>query len=76
METKFANRVFSWSNNQDNLIFVVIDRVLSSIDWDMHLPLTTLCALPTVGSDHTPSYKILVLGVIRWANLFGLKNDG
>ena len=54
MKTKLANRVFTWSNNQDNTIFAAIDRVFSSTNWDAHFPLTTLCALPRVGSDHSP----------------------
>lgn len=40
--------------NQRNLIFAAIDRVLSSTSWDAHFPLTTLHALPRVGSDHAP----------------------
>lgn len=54
METKLANRVYTWSNNQYNLIIATIDRVLSSTNWDIHFPLTTLCALPRVRSDHAP----------------------
>ena len=41
MEYNLSNRVFTWSNNQDNTIFAAIDRVFSSTNWDAHFPLTT-----------------------------------
>ncbi|XP_073353938.1 uncharacterized protein [Aegilops tauschii subsp. strangulata] len=54
LEISISNRSFTWSNNQNNPIFAVLDRVFTSVDWDMHFPLSTLIALPRVGSDHTP----------------------
>ena len=54
LEIPISNRSFTWSNNQSNPIFAILDRVFTSVDWDMHFPLSTLTALPRVGSDHTP----------------------
>ena len=54
MEISISNRVFTWSNNQSSPIFVVFDRVFTSVDWDARFPFSTLSALPKVGSDHTP----------------------
>lgn len=54
METKMDNRSYTWSNNQFDPIFAMIDRVFSSTSWDAHFPFTTLHALPRVGSDHAP----------------------
>ena len=38
MEYKLSNRVYTWSNNQDNPIFATIDRVFSATSWDSHFP--------------------------------------
>ena len=54
MQYTLAIRDYTWRNNQDNPIFATIDRVFSATSWDSHFPLTTLCALPRVGSDHAP----------------------
>lgn len=54
LEISISNRSFIWSNNQDDPIFVVLDRVLTSVSWDAHYPFSSLVALPRVGSDHIP----------------------
>lgn len=54
MEISLSSRYFTWSNSQGDHIFVVLDRVLTSVSWDAHFPLSSLVALPKVGSDHTP----------------------
>ena len=54
LEISISNRGFIWSNNQDNPIFAVLDRVFASVDWDSYFPMSSLTALPRVGSDHTP----------------------
>ena len=32
----------------------MLDRVFASVDWDSHFSMSSLTALPRVGSDHTP----------------------
>jgi endonuclease/exonuclease/phosphatase family metal-dependent hydrolase len=51
---KICNKSFTWANNQDTLIMAAIDRILACTNWECHFPLTTVKALPRVGSDHTP----------------------
>ena len=54
LEISISNRGYTWSNNQDNPIFALSDRVFTSVDWDSHFRMSSLTALPRVGSDHTP----------------------
>lgn len=54
LEISISNRSFTWSNNQSEPVFAVIDRVFTYVDWDSHFPLSSLTALPRIGSDHTP----------------------
>jgi hypothetical protein len=54
IELKTANRLFTWSNNQDVHIFATLDRVLASITWEQKFPLSSIQALPRLVSDHTP----------------------
>ena len=43
-----------WSNNQVTPIYSNIDRVLTSVEWEIKYPLASLIALSRVGSDHNP----------------------
>lgn len=36
LEISVSNRCYTWSNNQDNPTFVVIDKVLTSMSWDSY----------------------------------------
>ena len=54
MEIFVSNRKYTWSNNQENPGFAVLDRIFTSLDWDAHFPMSSLVALPRVGSDHAP----------------------
>lgn len=45
---------YTWTNKQLNPIRVVLDRVFASISWEQKHPLTTVCSLLRVGSDHSP----------------------
>jgi hypothetical protein len=52
MKISDPNRVFTWSNNQDNLIMAKIDRIFVSVDWDNKYPLARMIVLPKEVSDH------------------------
>jgi exonuclease III len=45
---------FTWSNRQSNPVRSVLDRVLISAKWEQQFPLSSLRALPSIGSDHAP----------------------
>jgi len=45
---------FTWSNNQETPIRVVLDRVLVSGKWEEIFPLTTVQVITRIGSDHNP----------------------
>jgi hypothetical protein len=45
---------FTWSNRQSNPVRSVLDRVLVSAEWEQQFPLSSLRALPSIGSDHAP----------------------
>jgi hypothetical protein len=47
-------RSFTWSNNQEVPILVVLDRVLASVEWESKFPLANLKLLPKSVSDHNP----------------------
>ena len=54
LEVKLSGRIFTWANNQENLIMSNIDRVFCDIEIDQIFPLASIQALPRMGSDHTP----------------------
>jgi len=54
IDLPIADRSFTWSTLQDRLILARLDRVLLSVEWETHFPLTTLRTLPRPISDHTP----------------------
>jgi hypothetical protein len=45
---------FTWSNMQCNPVHCVLDRALVSREWEMQFPGTSLLAIHSIGSDHTP----------------------
>lgn len=53
-EIKRCGQKYTWTNKQLNPVLSNIDRVLCSIDWELHFPLCTLKTLTRVGLDHWP----------------------
>lgn len=51
-----GNRLFTWANNQNDLVMTTIDRVFCTIDLDRLFSLANIQALPRLGSDHTPIF--------------------
>lgn len=76
IDFKISNRSFTWSNNQDNLIMVALDRVLDSTDWEAKFPLTTIRALPKPISDHTPLILDSCSGLTPLPNCSDLRSGG
>uniref|UniRef100_A0ACD5TNX1 Uncharacterized protein n=1 Tax=Avena sativa TaxID=4498 RepID=A0ACD5TNX1_AVESA len=54
MEIKPSNRLFTWSNNQQNSVMATIDKFFVSTCWDAHFPTSHVQALARIGSDPTP----------------------
>lgn len=54
MELKIANRLFTWSNNQDNPIMAATDKFFVSSCWEAHFPSSLVSTLARIGSDHAP----------------------
>jgi exonuclease III len=54
IEIKNAGRLYTWANNQENLIIAAIDKVFVTTCWEQLFPAVSVRALPRVGSDHTP----------------------
>ena len=48
------DRRFTWTNERDNPVMTKIDRLLVSVDWELHHSDVLLQALSTNISDHTP----------------------
>src|SRR3954464_5555314 len=53
-EIDLSGRQFTWANNLENPTYEKLDRVLTSVDWEMKFPLVTVRALQRSLSDHTP----------------------
>jgi endonuclease/exonuclease/phosphatase family metal-dependent hydrolase len=49
-----AKRKFTWSNIREKNIFVKLDRILVTTDWEAAFPLVRVSALPKNTSDHKP----------------------
>jgi hypothetical protein len=54
IEIKNAGRLYTWANNQENLIMAAIDKVFVTTCWEQLFPAVSVRTLPRVGSDHTP----------------------
>jgi mannosylglycoprotein endo-beta-mannosidase len=54
IELKSAGRLYTWGNNQDNMIMAALDRVFVTTCWEKMFPSVSVRNLPRVGSDHTP----------------------
>jgi endonuclease/exonuclease/phosphatase family metal-dependent hydrolase len=54
IEIKSAGRMFTWANNQENLVMAAIDKVFITTCWELMFPSVSVRTMPKVGSDHTP----------------------
>jgi hypothetical protein len=54
MEIRDPSRSFTWSNNQDKLMMAILERILTSTDWDGKFPRANVTILPKEVSDHNP----------------------
>ena len=54
IEIKNPSRTYTWTNNQEQPVMAVLDRVLTTTDLEAHYPLISVKAIPRVGSDHVP----------------------
>ena len=54
IELKNPTRSYTWTNNQDNPIMAVLDRVFISTDLDSLYTNISISSAPRAGSDHVP----------------------
>lgn len=53
-EIPLLDRLFTWSNQQDNPTLVRLDRSFVNLDWTLMFPDSTLSSLVRTTSDHVP----------------------
>jgi hypothetical protein len=70
MEIDLKGRAYTWSNEQIDPTFTLIDRVFVTTEWNLLFPNADLQALPTMGSDHAP---LLLTGDVTRANYTGFR---
>jgi endonuclease/exonuclease/phosphatase family metal-dependent hydrolase len=51
-ELVVSGRSYTWSNNQQDPLFEMLDRVLMSPEWELQFPLVTVRTLVRGVSDH------------------------
>ena len=49
-----SGRMYTWANNQADLIMSRIDRIFCTTEFEASFPLASARVLPRIGSDHTP----------------------
>ena len=76
MEINLSGRVYSWGNNQENLIMSKLDRIFCTTGFDALFPLASARALAGVGSDHTPLSGILGKILFARNQALSLRNGG
>jgi hypothetical protein len=54
VELNPSNRLYTWTNNQDNPILAKLDRFVVSTSQDLTFPLSRVKALDRIPSDHNP----------------------
>jgi hypothetical protein len=54
IELKSVVRMYTWANNQDNLVMAALDRVFVTTCGESMFSSVLVKTLPRVGSDHTP----------------------
>jgi exonuclease III len=53
-ELYLNGRRYTWSNEREQATLERLDRVLSTVDWEMIFPASLLSALSSSTSDHCP----------------------
>ena len=54
MEIKNPTRAYTWTNNQEQPIMALLDRVFTATELEAHYPLISVKGIPRMGSDHVP----------------------
>lgn len=54
LEIKNPTRPYTWTNNQEQPVMAVLDRILVSANFECHYPYVNIRSAPRVGSDHVP----------------------
>ncbi|PUZ51151.1 hypothetical protein GQ55_6G154700 [Panicum hallii var. hallii] len=54
IELKNPNRSYTWTNNQEQPIMAVLDRVFATTDFEAHYPMINVKGASRLGSDHVP----------------------
>jgi len=54
IELKNPTRSYTWTNNQDQPIMALLDRVLATTNFEAKYPHTGVKSTPRLGSDHVP----------------------
>jgi hypothetical protein len=77
IELKSAGRLYTWGNNQDNLVMAALDRVFVTTCWENMFPSVSVRTLPRVGIVITPPcYLTLVHLLLLLLNSLGLRSGG
>ena len=54
IEFKNPSRTYTWTNNQEQPIMAVLDRILVSTNFEAHYPMANVKSTSRLGSDHVP----------------------
>ena len=54
IEFKNPSRTYTWTNNQEQPIMAVLDRILASTNFEAHYPMANVKSTSRLGSDHVP----------------------
>ena len=54
IEFKNPSRTYTWTNNQEQPIMAVLDRILASTNFEAHYPMANVKSTLRLGSDHIP----------------------
>ncbi|KAG2613661.1 hypothetical protein PVAP13_4KG399651 [Panicum virgatum] len=54
LELDPSNKLYTWTNNQENVVLARIDRIFISTDWEAAFPMARVKALERPPSDHNP----------------------
>jgi hypothetical protein len=53
LEIGFSSRIYTWVNNQENLVMCKLDRIFCTTSFDVNFPLASARALSRSGIDHS-----------------------
>jgi endonuclease/exonuclease/phosphatase family metal-dependent hydrolase len=76
MELDAPNKMFTWTNNQENLGMAKLDRVFITTEWEATFPLARVKALERPPSDHNPILLNMGDNVHFGKKDFTLRNGG